>query len=164
MDVLFFPSFFLVSRFAALHAAMALASTRAVAEHGHRVAKTLSAAALTHWGWLTAAPARDSPAGGGGGGGRRGDSISLDGSLGADSTLTTLATAADWRPTFAVLTDREMLLYESVPWSLDVWTRPAARIPLLMTRSSTTLSATLFGRHQPRGLFDRLHRVVLYVQ
>lgn len=97
-----------------------------MAEHGHRISKTLNTAAVTHWAWLATAPLRE---------GRRGtmDSHSLNSSFGNDST-TTSSIAGDWTPIFAVLTDRDLLLYDSAPWSLDVWAKPTARIPLLMTR------------------------------
>lgn len=39
-----------------------------------------------------------------------------------------------WQPIFVALTDRDILLYDTVPWSIDGWTKPNARIPLLMTR------------------------------
>jgi beta-syntrophin len=114
-------------RFAALHAAMAVLSTRSMAEHGHRLSKTLSVASVNHWGWLATTAPRE---------GRRNtnDSVSLNSSFGNDSTMTSFSLTTEWQPTFAVLTDRELLLYDSAPWSLDMWTKPNARIPLLMTR------------------------------
>lgn len=39
-----------------------------------------------------------------------------------------------WQPVFAALTDRDLLVYDAVPWSLDGWTKPRARVPLIMTR------------------------------
>ncbi|XP_072451840.1 beta-2-syntrophin isoform X1 [Chiloscyllium punctatum] len=39
-----------------------------------------------------------------------------------------------WKPVVVVLTDKDMLLYNSVPWNRDLWSSPTQSHPLLATR------------------------------
>lgn len=39
-----------------------------------------------------------------------------------------------WTPTFVVITDKELRLYNSPPWSVDAWAQPFESWPLLTTR------------------------------
>ncbi|XP_060693872.1 beta-2-syntrophin isoform X2 [Hemiscyllium ocellatum] len=39
-----------------------------------------------------------------------------------------------WKPVVVVLTDKDMLLYDSVPWNRDLWSSPTQSHPLLATR------------------------------
>ncbi|XP_067854340.1 LOW QUALITY PROTEIN: beta-2-syntrophin-like [Heptranchias perlo] len=39
-----------------------------------------------------------------------------------------------WKPVVVVLTDKDMLLYDSVPWNRDLWASPSQSHPLLATR------------------------------
>ncbi|XP_069758013.1 beta-2-syntrophin [Narcine bancroftii] len=39
-----------------------------------------------------------------------------------------------WKPVVAILTDKDLLLYNSVPWNRDLWTSPCQSHPLLATR------------------------------
>ena len=48
--------------------------------------------------------------------------------IGGDSSRT------DWKPVFMALTDKDMLLYEAVPWSREDWSSPFMSHPLLATR------------------------------
>ena len=113
-------------RFTALHTALSVLSARCLAEHGHRIAKALNAASIVHWGWLATVTPRE---------GRLNvhDNSSLNSSLCTDSTIFS-AIVDNWQAVFVTLTDRELLLYDSAPWSLDGWAKPSVRIPLLMTR------------------------------
>lgn len=99
-------------------------SSRSLAESGYRIAKALNAAALRTWGWLGVT------------GGPR-SSVDLNGS--DASSLPTNGKSDVWQPVFAALTDRDLLVYDTVPWSLEGWTKPKARIPLIMTRYISVL-------------------------
>ncbi|XP_020894357.1 beta-1-syntrophin [Exaiptasia diaphana] len=48
--------------------------------------------------------------------------------LGGDSSR------MDWKPVFMALTEKDMLLYESAPWSKEDWSAPYLSHPLLATR------------------------------
>ena len=48
--------------------------------------------------------------------------------LGGDPSRT------DWKPVFMALTDKDMLLYEAVPFSREDWSNPFMSHPLLATR------------------------------
>lgn len=48
--------------------------------------------------------------------------------LGGDSSHT------EWKPVFVALTEKDMLLYETAPWSRDDWSAPVMSHPLLATR------------------------------
>lgn len=39
-----------------------------------------------------------------------------------------------WQPLFVAVTDRELRLYESAPWSVEAWGRPVESCPLASTR------------------------------
>jgi hypothetical protein len=39
-----------------------------------------------------------------------------------------------WQSVFAAVTDRELRLYESAPWSPEAWGAPVDTCPLLSTR------------------------------
>ncbi|XP_078400871.1 beta-2-syntrophin [Cetorhinus maximus] len=39
-----------------------------------------------------------------------------------------------WKPVVVVLTDKDMLLYDNVPWNRDLWSSPSQSHPLLATR------------------------------
>lgn len=129
-DLIVFTSYFAISRFASLHTAISVLSSRGLAENGHRIAKALSTASIRMWGWLALLGPRAKDAH---------NSSNMDnGSLnshGKDlSFLTGDNVNEHWQPVFVALTDRDLLLYDAVPWSIDGWTKPNARIPLLMTR------------------------------
>ena len=40
----------------------------------------------------------------------------------------------EWKPVFVALTDKDILLYDVVPWSCDEWASPYVSHPLLATR------------------------------
>ena len=40
----------------------------------------------------------------------------------------------EWKPVFAALTDKDILLYDMVPWTCDDWASPYISHPLLATR------------------------------
>ena len=40
----------------------------------------------------------------------------------------------EWKPVFAALTDKDVLLYDMVPLSVEDWTQPYISHPLLATR------------------------------
>lgn len=121
----------LYSRFVSLHTALSVLSSRALAENGHRISKALSTASIRMWGWLSLLghrTAKDAQ-----------NSINLDnGSLNSHGNepafLMSDSLSENWQPIFVALTDRDLLLYDTAPWSIDGWTKPTARIPLLMTR------------------------------
>ena len=63
------------------------------------------------------------------------DSSSLNSSLcTTESTIFNGSVIDNWQAMFVTMTDRELLLYDTAPWSLDGWAKPSVRIPLLMTR------------------------------
>ncbi|KAG4078544.1 hypothetical protein HA402_009256 [Bradysia odoriphaga] len=39
-----------------------------------------------------------------------------------------------WQPVFVAVTDRELRIYESAPWSIEAWGRPVESAPLASTR------------------------------
>lgn len=39
-----------------------------------------------------------------------------------------------WQSIFAAVTERELRLYESAPWSIEAWAAPMEAYPLLSTR------------------------------
>lgn len=39
-----------------------------------------------------------------------------------------------WRPVFLAITDRDLLLYDLVPWTKEAWVVPVNSIPLVHTR------------------------------
>ena len=45
----------------------------------------------------------------------------------------------EWKPVFAALTDKDILLYDTVPWSCEDWASPYISHPLLATRLVTVL-------------------------
>ncbi|XP_021964048.1 beta-1-syntrophin isoform X1 [Folsomia candida] len=59
-----------------------------------------------------------------------------------------------WQPNFVVITDKELRLYNSPPWSIDAWANPYDSWPLLTTRlvSSSSRSQST----SPAGLRDFL--------
>jgi hypothetical protein len=78
------------------------------------------------WGWLALLGHRPKDAQ---------NSVNMDnGSLNSHGNEPSSLMSENWQPVFVALTDRDVLLYDSVPWSIDGWTKPSARIPLLMTR------------------------------
>ena len=40
----------------------------------------------------------------------------------------------NWKPVFIALTDKDMLMYDTVPWSKEEWATPFQSHPLLATR------------------------------
>lgn len=101
-------------------------SSRGLAENGHRIAKALNTASIRMWGWLALLGHRPKDAQ---------NSVNMDnGSLNSHGNEPSSLMSENWQPVFVALTDRDVLLYDSVPWSIDGWTKPSARIPLLMTR------------------------------
>lgn len=73
------------------------------------------------WGWLSLSSSGTGP---------RNSIVQENGS---DSSPTN-GKQETWQAVFAALTDRDLLIYDTVPWSLDGWTKPKARVPLIMTR------------------------------
>lgn len=126
---------FCAYRFASLHTALSVLSSRALAENGHRIAKALSTASLRTWGWLSLLsyrPTKETPH-------SQENNGSLNSHHALDASLLNDHSSHDnWQPMFVALTDRDLLLYEATPWSIDGWTKPTARIPLLMTRYIST--------------------------
>ncbi|KAI9552716.1 hypothetical protein GHT06_020595 [Daphnia sinensis] len=116
--------------FASLHTAISVLSSRGLAENGHRIAKALSAASIRMWGWLSLLGPRPKDAHNS----SNVDNGSLNSHGNDPSFLTSDNLSELWQPVFVALTDRDVLLYDTVPWSIDGWTKPNARIPLLMTR------------------------------
>lgn len=54
----------------------------------------------------------------------------------------------EWKPVFVALTDKDILLYDVVPWSCDEWASPYVSHPLLATRlvhSGATTNSALQG-------------------
>lgn len=43
-----------------------------------------------------------------------------------------------WLPVFVAITDRELRIYESAPWSMEAWSRPVENSPLASTRLAGT--------------------------
>lgn len=123
-----------------MHICLSVLSSRALVENGHRIAKALSTASIRMWGWLSLLghrPVKDAQ-----------NSINLDnGSLNSHgnepSFLMSESLCENWQPIFVALTDRDLLLYDTAPWSIDGWTKPSARIPLLMTRYSSSCSFSI---------------------
>jgi len=65
----------------------------------------------------------------------------------ADSSPTgDAASPLAWQSVFAAVTDRELRLYESAPWSPEAWAAPAEACPLLATR-------LVSGSHSGEALF-----------
>ena len=122
-------NFIYIYRFVSLHTALSVLSSRALAENGHRISKSLNTASIRMWGWLSLLGHRPTK--------EAQNSNSQDnGSLNGHETsfLMSDSLCENWQPIFVALTDRELLLYDAVPWSIEGWTKPSARIPLLMTR------------------------------
>lgn len=144
--------------FGAIHSALSTLSTRCLTEHGHRIAKSLNAASVLQWGWLATVSPRE---------GRRNihDSSSLNSSLCTESTVFS-GVVDNWQAVFVTLTDRELLLYDSAPWSLDCWAKPSVRIPLLMTRLVSSSKTSGEGEHctfcirtgTSKGVISRIFR------
>ncbi|EFX69204.1 hypothetical protein DAPPUDRAFT_301017 [Daphnia pulex] len=113
--------------FVSLHTNLSVLSSRGLAENGHRIAKALNTASIRMWGWLALLGHRPKDA--------QNSSVNMDnGSLNSHGNEPSSLMSENWQPVFVALTDRDVLLYDSVPWSIDGWTKPSARIPLLMTR------------------------------
>lgn len=144
--------------FGAIHSALSTLSTRCLTEHGHRIAKSLNAASVLQWGWLATVSPRE---------GRRNmhDSSSLNSSLCTESTVFS-GVVENWHAVFVTMTDRELLLYDSAPWSLDCWAKPSVRIPLLMTRLVSSSKTSGEGEHctfcirtgTSKGVINRMFR------
>ena len=108
-----------------MHTALSALSSRGLAENGHRIAKALNTASIRMWGWLALLGHRPKDAY---------NSIKMDnGSLNSHGNEPSFLDK-HWQPVFVALTDRDVLIYDTVPWSIDGWTKPSARIPLLITR------------------------------
>lgn len=146
--------------FAAIHCALLTLSTRCLTEHGHRIAKSLNAASVWQWGWLATVAPRE---------GRRNihDSSSLNSSLcTTESTIFNGSVIDNWQAMFVTMTDRELLLYDTAPWSLDGWAKPSVRIPLLMTRLVSSGKNSGEGEHctfcirtgTSKGVINRIFR------
>ena len=57
----------------------------------------------------------------------------------------------EWKPVFAALTDKDILLYDITPLSCEDWASPYISHPLLATRYRATMlmqcpSLTIFGQ------------------
>lgn len=53
-----------------------------------------------------------------------------------------------WIPTFVVITDKELRLYNSPPWSFDAWGNPFETWPLLTTRFVNTLIMIMISKNK----------------
>lgn len=55
-----------------------------------------------------------------------------------------------WKPVFIALTDKDVLLYDTAPWSKEEWATPFQSHPLLATRYSIPVHRTYSTEHVTR--------------
>ncbi|CAL8131650.1 unnamed protein product [Orchesella dallaii] len=87
----------------------------------------------------------------------------VDGSLNNSIKSRSQSTSSDgddpsgnlWTPTFVVITDKELRLYSSPPWSVDAWASPFESWPLLTTRLVSSSHRTS-ANTSPAGYRDIL--------
>uniref|UniRef100_A0A1A9WFI4 PH domain-containing protein n=1 Tax=Glossina brevipalpis TaxID=37001 RepID=A0A1A9WFI4_9MUSC len=140
--------------FNALHSAMSCSTQRALVEANRALMNVIGE--LKHIGWLSrrlnGGGGGSSGSGGGAGGGMSGGTgASASGGVSAMvGTTTSAGSAGDvpsgrsssessdendkWQPIFVAVTERELRIYESAPWSVEAWGRPLESFALATTR------------------------------
>lgn len=117
--------------FNTLHSALAALNTAAL----HQASRAI--ADLRHIGWLLRRPQQEPSMSGSESSDdmdQRGGGNNSGASAGSSSTATANGTGVCWQSVFAAVTDSELRLYESAPWSAEAWRTPAEAYPLIATR------------------------------
>ncbi|XP_037807810.1 beta-1-syntrophin [Lucilia sericata] len=138
--------------FNALHSAMSGSTQRALVEANRALINVIGE--LKHIGWLSRRLSNGSSSGGGvvaGGGGGNGSNATAVGATNPmTGTTTSVGSAGEvpsgrsssessdendkWQPIFVSVTERELRIYESAPWSVEAWGRPLESFALATTR------------------------------
>ncbi|KAK2722002.1 beta-1-syntrophin-like isoform X2 [Artemia franciscana] len=127
--------------FNALHTGLAVAASKALADYCHVLAKTLNTSVISTWGWMGMMSNHQEAMF------RRSSTLGLSASsdqlrtplrkgsfMGSASEQQSFGNENEWTAAFGIITDKDLLLYSSVPWSVDGLKSHAARLPLVMTR------------------------------
>ncbi|XP_023309302.2 beta-1-syntrophin [Lucilia cuprina] len=137
--------------FNALHSAMSGSTQRALVEANRALINVIGE--LKHIGWLSRRLSNGSSSGGGvvaGGGGNGSNATAVGATNPMIGTTTSVGSAGEvpsgrsssessdendkWQPIFVSVTERELRIYESAPWSVEAWGRPLESFALATTR------------------------------
>ncbi|KAI8122229.1 Beta-1-syntrophin [Lucilia cuprina] len=137
--------------FNALHSAMSGSTQRALVEANRALINVIGE--LKHIGWLSRRLSNGSSSGGGvvaGGGGNGSNATAVGATNPMTGTTTSVGSAGEvpsgrsssessdendkWQPIFVSVTERELRIYESAPWSVEAWGRPLESFALATTR------------------------------
>ncbi|XP_073842455.1 syntrophin-like 1 [Musca autumnalis] len=125
--------------FNALHSAMSGSTQRALVEANRALMNVIGE--LKHIGWLSrrlSGSSGASNASGGGGNNAMTGTTTSAGSGGEVPSGRSSSESSDendkWQPIFVAVTERELRIYESAPWSVEAWGRPLESFALATTR------------------------------
>ncbi|XKL63191.1 hypothetical protein PGB90_005555 [Kerria lacca] len=106
------------SWFNSLHSALYVLTVKALQEANKILSPTLIGGELHHIGWLSTRKQR----------------LNYNNENGRSNSDSSDENMEKWQSVFGAVTDRELRLYESAPWSPEAWSAPIELCPLIATR------------------------------